>query len=400
MSAVQTPTIAGVRIAYCTNVRLPSERAHGHQVARVCDALVRLGHEVTIFSPFRRNVVREDYWTYHGADRGVKLTHVGSFDPIDRRYLPGIASLWMLNALLRRGLKRVLGGAGFDLLYTRTPALLSALLCTEIPVVLELHSLPRLRRRAFVSRCKRCKLVVCLTSSMRDTLHKWGVPSARLMTEGDAVDLRKFLTPVSREEARKTYHLPSGKFVVGYVGRLKTLGMEKGVGILLEALKHMRRGTFFGFIVGGPAEDVHHYKDRSLRLGLIDRDVRLAGEIPASDIPAALAACDVLVMPFPDVPHYRHHMSPLKMFEYMASGRPIITSDLPTVRDVLSEKTAFFCVPGDAQSLAQEIEYVHGHRQEAEERAAAARSLVERHTWEERMRRIVDAATLRTCARS
>lgn len=43
-----------MRIAYCTNIRLPSERAHGHQVAAVCDALVKLGHDVTIFAPFRK----------------------------------------------------------------------------------------------------------------------------------------------------------------------------------------------------------------------------------------------------------------------------------------------------------------------------------------------------------
>ena len=56
-----------MRIAYCTNVRLPSERAHGHQVAQVCDALAHLGHDVTIFAPYRDNEVTEDYWMYYGA---------------------------------------------------------------------------------------------------------------------------------------------------------------------------------------------------------------------------------------------------------------------------------------------------------------------------------------------
>ncbi len=121
--------------------------------------------------------------------------------------------------------------------------------------------------------------------------------------------------------------------------------------------------------------------------------MRFTGEIPSSRVPAALAACDILVMPFPDFPHYRLHMSPLKMFEYMASERPVIASDLPTIRDVLSEETAFFCRPGDAHSLASQILFIAGHVDESERRASLAFTLVStRHTWEHRMQRILTAA--------
>ena len=111
-------------------------------------------------------------------------------------------------------------------------------------------------------------------------------------------------------------------------------------------------------------------------------------------VPVALAACDVLAMPFPDFPHYRLHMSPLKMFEYMAAGKPIITSDLPTVRDVLSEETAVFCVPGDTASLTQALTWGAAHAAEARERGERARKLVqERYTWEKRMGRILACAS-------
>ena len=84
-------------------------------------------------------------------------------------------------------------------------------------------------------------------------------------------------------------------------------------------------------------------------------------------------------------------MSPLKMFEYMAAGRPIVTSDLPTVRDVLSEKEAFFCIPGDAQSFQAAVRTVLEDRAEADRRTAAALSLVKEHIWEKRMARILHA---------
>jgi glycosyltransferase involved in cell wall biosynthesis len=113
--------------------------------------------------------------------------------------------------------------------------------------------------------------------------------------------------------------------------------------------------------------------------------------VPAERVPVALQACDILAMPFPDFPHYRENMSPLKMFEYMAAGKPIITSDLPPIRDVLSEQTAFFCQPGEVASLRQTLEYIATHSDEAATRAVAACELVSAHTWTARMQRILSA---------
>jgi glycosyltransferase involved in cell wall biosynthesis len=377
-----------MHIAYCTNVRLPSERAHGHQIAQVCDALVALGHEVTVFAPYRKNIVTDDYWTYYGADKKVRLTHIGSFDPIDHPVVPKMFQLPLLNALLRRHYKLLT--TNYQLLYTRAPALLSPLLATGMPVILELHQLPRLGRGRFVAQAKRCRLIVCLTSSMRETLVAWGVPQDRVITEGDGVDLSRFAGLPSQKEARDVLCIDTRRLVVGYVGRLKTLGMEKGVKYLLEALR-LSPG-YMGLIVGGPEGDRKEYEAMAQHVGLTDQDVRFTGEVDARDVPSALAACDVLAMPFPDLPHYRHHMSPLKMFEYMAAERPIITSDLPTIRDVLSEETAFFCAPGDSTSLADTLAFIQAHPDEAARRAAAARFLVEHHTWQGRMKRILYAA--------
>lgn len=385
-----------MHIAYCSNVRLPSERAHGHQVAQVCDALMRLGHDVTVMAPYRKNVVQEDYWTYYDANRSVKLMHVGRFDPINHQLFPGISALWILNFLLRWNMLRFLRTHTFDIVYTRSAALLPALLRMGPPVVLELHGLLRWGRRRFVRRCNRCRLVVCLTSPMRDALVSWGVDAKRVIVEGDAVDLRRFASMPEKESARMHWQLPSNeRMIVGYVGRLKTLGMEKGVADLLQALVALRStGRFFGFIVGGPETDRLQYERMATDLGLTSEDVRFTGAIPAQDIHSALAACDVLTMPFPDLPHYRFNMSPLKMFEYMAARRPIVTSDLPTVRDVLSEETAVFCEPGNPSSIANALQWIADHPEQAAQRAAQARHLVERHTWEERMRRILNAATL------
>lgn len=215
------------------------------------------------------------------------------------------------------------------------------------------------------------------------------------MVAGDGVDLRRFEHLPKQSEARAGLPIPNNRLVVGYVGRLKTLGMEKGVGVLLEALKvSQRRGEFFGLIVGGPEIDRQHYEQQARELGLTAEDVLFVGEVEAKRVPTLMAACDILTMLFPNFPHYRHHMSPLKMFEYMAAGKVILTSDLPTIRDVLSEKTAVFCKPGGVQSAADALIWILDHPAESAMKAGFAKELVVEHTWEERMRRILNRATM------
>ena len=372
-----------MRIAYCTNVRLPSERAHGHQVAHVVRALHRLGHHVSVFAPYRRNVVTKSFHEYYGLSPEISMQYLGSFDPIASPLLPGVMGLWWMNLHLRRALRQALCASSWDVLYTRSPALLPALIGTSHPVVLELHQLPRFRRGAFVHLCNQTHRIVALTHAMAGTLVTWGVEQARIIVAGDAVDLDAFAQMPTTTEARRTLGVTTDRVVLGYVGRLRTLAMEKGVEMLLEAVRADRR--FFALIVGGPVEDCLFYERRAAALGLGPDDVRFTGEVPRTQVPLAIAACDIATMPFPDLPHYRTNMSPLKMFEYMAACRPILTSDLPTIRDVLSEQHAWFFAPGSLAAFLDAARAIVASPDHARTRADAARELVRQYTWEQRM---------------
>ena len=94
-------------------------------------------------------------------------------------------------------------------------------------------------------------------------------------------------------------------------------------------------------------------------------------------------------MPFPDKAHYRYFMTPLKIFEYMAGARPIIASDLPSIREILNERNAFFCKPGDVESLTGEINYVLNNKEEAMIKAEQANKDVLRYSWDKRAERIL-----------
>jgi glycosyltransferase involved in cell wall biosynthesis len=119
--------------------------------------------------------------------------------------------------------------------------------------------------------------------------------------------------------------------------------------------------------------------------------VRYCDFLPWEVIPSFLAACDILVYPAPksNHPFFQRDTSPLKIFEYMAARKPIVMADLPPLRDILSEATAFLCEPGDPESLADAIERALKHPEEAQAKAERAWEIVQEHTWEKRMRRIM-----------
>jgi len=100
-------------------------------------------------------------------------------------------------------------------------------------------------------------------------------------------------------------------------------------------------------------------------------------------------AFDILLMPFPPNEHYTFYMSPLKMFEYMASGRPIVTSDLPSVREILNENNAIFVKPEDPEDLARGIKTALEDKELAQRVSQQAFEDVQFYTWTKRAERIV-----------
>lgn len=225
-----------------------------------------------------------------------------------------------MNLSFGRALHHELHSSAFDLVYTRSFALLPSLLRTGIPTILELHSLPRFWRRTFVRACNRCARVVCLTQPMARELRSWGVDSERIVVEGDAVDLAMFAGAPEKSEARRSFGIQDDIPVIVYAGQLRSMGLSKGMTELLGALEILQsRGRrFLALIAGGPASEIPLL---SAEHPTLTSCVRFLGSLSHASIPAVLSTADVLVYPAPKSDHtfYRRDTSPLKLFEYMAS---------------------------------------------------------------------------------
>jgi glycosyltransferase involved in cell wall biosynthesis len=179
--------------------------------------------------------------------------------------------------------------------------------------------------------------------------------------------------------------VPGSRFTVGYAGHLYAW---KGVDILIEALALVPEAQ--GLIIGGhPGEpDLSRVQQLAARLGIADR-VTFAGFVEPPRVAALLQTADVLALPNPASAISTRATSPLKLFEYMAAGRPIVASDLPAIREVLRDRVdALLVTPGDPRAMADAIHQLSQDSSLGSRLALAALEAASRYSWDRRAERL------------
>ena len=179
--------------------------------------------------------------------------------------------------------------------------------------------------------------------------------------------------------------LPVQKNLAVYTGHLYK---DRGVEILIESARFLDDKTEI-IIVGGLPEDVKRVEKIVNGTGLADR-VSLLGSKPASLIPLYQLCADVLVMPYPENWKLKQWSSPMKMFEYMATNRPIVASDFPVIREVLEGRNSCLVKPGDPEGLAEGINKCISDQAYSESICAKAFDDVREHTWDRRAENILE----------
>jgi glycosyltransferase involved in cell wall biosynthesis len=372
-----------MRVLYLTDIRFPMERANGIQTIETAHALARRGVEVELL------VRRTD-----GRPEEACLAFFG-LSPHPRLALRRVAAPLGRFSTLARAVGLLFSSRRWDFVFTRDLVLASAALrFGRVPVIYEAHTVaavfaeerarlygadgapsrPKLARLDHRERrvCREAAGLVTITRSLLDALsqrHGEIVP-ARVVPDGARL-------PGELPAARP----PSARPRVCYIGQLYPW---KGVDVLVEALRTVDGAELA--IVGGlpPEPDLDRLRRLAASLSVQDR-VSFRGYLPPPALDAERAAADVFVIPLLDSATARLFTSPLKLFEAMASGRPVVASDLPSIREVLvHEQNALLVPPGDSRALASAIERLLRDRDLARRLAARAFEDGRAYSWDRR----------------
>jgi len=229
----------------------------------------------------------------------------------------------------------------------------------------------------------RLEYIVFTTSHLKEAYLKiYNCRRARSVVLPDCPDLNEFGITMSRKEARRRLRLAMDKKIILYTGHLYKW---KGVDALIESSKSLGEEIII-YIVGGAGDDIANYREKYKEYS----KVIFIGHKPHKEIPVWLKAADVLVLPNSgkeDISVF--YTSPLKMFEYMASGRPIVASDLPSIREVLSEKNAFLVKPNDSAALVNGINTVLSDIKLVNMITAQSLADVQLYSWDKRSKRLI-----------
>jgi len=341
-----------MKLFYVANARIPTEKAHGIAIMKACQAFVRAGVELTLVIPERDNPNPADPHEFYAIPERFPILRLPTFDLMRSSWVPQrvsyVLQTWAFNRSLRAWARSQDKNA---VIYTREVSAL-ALCKMGFRTVLECHMISGSRRRYF-QRARRANVIITVSHTIEKLFLEVGFSSKQLLVCPNAADLAVFDTALSKQDARREVDLPQDAFITVYTGNFTTMGEDKGIADSIRALKHAEDIFFVG--VGGSEKDIVRYEMQAKEAGVGER-VILRGHVQQSKLAVYQKAADVLLMPFPDTPYYRTQMSPIKMFEYMLSGRPIIASDLPTIREVLDPTVARIVAPDSPELLAEAIE--------------------------------------------
>lgn len=367
-----------MKLIYITNARMPTERAHGIQIMHMCAALARTGADVTLLVPARRNEIKEDIFSYYGLEKNFRIVFLSCVDFLWLRWMEPLFYYVELFSFLC-AVRVYLWMHAYDALFTRE---LWMVACVQ-RVVYEAHTLSERVRRIETWLLRRAHKIIAITHALAREIGQRNVEHERVHVLPDGVVVAQFAPRTDFDKAATRVRLfgETKKTVVVYTGSY-FLYPWKGVDTLLAASAKLRDTHEF-FLIGGCSEEIEEGARRKQEQHLTN--ITFVPRVPHARVPEYVQAADVVVLPNSGAYHMsRLHTSPLKLFEYMASGTPIVASDLPSLREVIDEHRALLVTPDDADALAQALQYAATHPEGMRALARVAAATVVVYDWDRR----------------
>ena len=362
-----------MKIACITTSQIPSRTANSIQAMKVCHALQQCGQDVKLWVPEFKKAEWSELAEIYGLQEEFSLEWL----PFNR-YMKRYDFSW-------RSVQHALDWKA-DIIYTW--ALQSAVFAQRKnkPVVMEFHDFPMgnfgpLFFKRYIH-YQENTLTLTTTQALADGLQEqygFAFKDGSLQIAPNGTDPQRYASLPDPVEARRKLGLPEN-VTVGFTGHFYR---GRGVELLLDLAINLLNIQFLW--VGGKEEHIQPWRAELAERRI--QNVTLAGFIPNQHIPLYQAACDILVMPYgkqisgSSGGNIAKVINPMKMFDYMASGRAIVASEIPVFHEILSDRTALFCPPDDSQAWISTILSLVENKQERERLSQNAKREAQQYSW-------------------
>jgi glycosyltransferase involved in cell wall biosynthesis len=376
-----------MKLLYLHDSPISAEKANVVQALHMCYAFARAGSDVILAVPdggFSASVIEDQIYR--------KMNSEVPFSVLTYPKITIGGRLSLVGGIL--GIKKVLEPGRFDVCFLRNPLFVHTALGKNVRTIFESHnSLLHKKNKIFDTYLKK-KLIlntknklflkfIAISNALAEVWRSRGVPEKKILALHDAVDADSFEKIPDQSMIRKELNLPSEKKLVLYAGSLYP---DRGIESILNLALSFPEALFV--VLGGPDERRTYYLKRSEDLNI--QNIAFLGYIPHHEVKRYLFAADVLLMIWTKHVKTINFCSPLKMFEYMASGRIIVGHAFPTIKEVLTDgETALLADPDSFEELrhrlAKALEQTYPNPMAQEARRLA----LSRHTWQSRVETIL-----------
>jgi glycosyltransferase involved in cell wall biosynthesis len=382
-----------MKILYISSEDMRKEGAGKTHFIEVAQNLVKLGSELLILLP--------GYQPYDRKNYGLNVCYVPTFRKSILSYLLyEIVSLFYLIFYILKWRP--------DVIYLRQglfevfPPILARLF--GVPYIIEKNGImeDEFRSRGFSEivikilrlaeeiNFRLSDKIICVTEGIkREIVRRYKVNEGKLVVIPNGANIELF-RPLDKHGCRRKLGLEEDAFYVGFVG---SFAPWQGLEILIEAAKRVKEQGYAQIkhiLVGdGEQEPLLRQKVREYKL---EQEIKFTGRVTYEQVVYYINACDIAIAPFTKERNSIIGVSPLKLYEYLACGRPVIVSRVGEVKEVIEEgKCGYLFEPGDAEELAKRIIQGYQERDTLQEMGLRGRKLVEsKYTWRTTAERIVE----------
>ncbi len=231
-------------------------------------------------------------------------------------------------------------------------------------------------------------LHITTTQKLKDLIvSNFNTKEDTILVAYGGVDETLFTRDENKQQYRTILGLPQEKFLIGYVGFFKTLGMEKGIKTMINALPFLDEKYTMVF-VGGKQEEIALYSEKAKEKGVFERCI-FVGVISQDQIALYQKSLDVLAIPYPRQPHFEKYGFPMKTYEYMLTGNPIVYSDLDILHEVL-QGCGFSFKADNAEDFAGVVKHINDSQDEVRLRTEISYEKAKNLTWRKKGETIIN----------
>lgn len=371
-----------MKIAYIFHCFVPSRNANSIHAMNICNELAGMGHDVTAFFPdVAPKEDTKDVYGFYGVKDHFR---------IERLLFPdfkGRSTFFSLHAIARLKKRKP------DLVTGRSVHGCTVAALLGFPTVFDTHG-PIWESGGFP--LKLFKIMIRQRSFKKMVVNSHALKQIYVQSsifKGSGFDPRRIEVAHNGSQSfplDKKAELPGdpARFKAGYFGHLYK---GRGIDMIIETARRLQNVDFY--IVGGEEKDIAYWKSKAQSANIF-----FIGFVPYPQVYLYRNACDLLLAPYQEVAspdgvlgNQTPYMNPIKVLEYMSSRKPIIASDLPTIREVLNEKNALLVNCADTAEWEQAIGKLKNEKALASALADQAYADFQaKYTWKARAQKLID----------